>query len=262
MFTKNSTARDERLPRVSAWERVSDLPLTILAIVFLLAYAIPIIFPDIPRRWHTILDYVDLAVWALFTVDYVRRLVIAEEKWYFVRTHLLDLAVVVLPPLRPLRLVRSAALLFSVVDRRTRAHPRRKMAILVGTTAVILLFLSALAALDAERGNPDAQIQSFGDALWWAIVTVSTVGYGDYFPVTVEGRLVAMTLMFGGVGLIGFITASVTSWVVEKLSKADKVADDTHDNVDLLLREVRQLRDEVAELRAEVGRRMPPASPG
>lgn len=261
MFTTNSRTPDDRLPRVRAWERVSDLPLTILAIVFLLAYAIPIIFPGIPPRWHTILHYVDLGVWALFTLDYIRRFVIADEKWYFVRTHLLDLAVVLLPPLRPLRLIRAATVLFSTIDRRARVHPRRKLTIQVGTAAVILLVLASLAALDAERGAEGASLQTIGDASWWAVVTVSTVGYGDYFPVTLEGRLVALALMFGGVGLIGFITATATSWIVEKLSKADKVADDTHDNVDLLLREVRQLRAEVAELRAEVTGTVPPASP-
>lgn len=261
MITENSSPPEDRLPRVRAWERVSDLPMTILAIVFLLAYAIPIIFPGIPPHWHAILHYVDLTVWALFTLDYIRRFIIAEEKWYFVRTHLLDLAVVLLPPLRPLRLVRSATLLFSLVDRRVRAHPRRKMAVLVGTAAGILLFVAALAALDAERGAPDASIQTFGDAIWWAFVTVSTVGYGDFFPVTMEGRLVALALMFGGVGIIGFITATATSWLVEKLSKADKVADDTSDNVDLLLREVRELRAEVTQLRTEVAQRMPPESP-
>ncbi|MGH8882523.1 MAG: potassium channel family protein, partial [Stackebrandtia sp.] len=246
---------------VSAWERVSDLPLTILAVIFVTAYAIQVIFPGLPAGWRTALDYVDITVWALFVVDYLRRLFIAEEKWYYVRTHLLDLAVVVLPPLRPLRLVRSAALLLNAVNRRTRAQPRRKMAILVGAAAVILLFMSALAALDAERGVPGSSISNFGDALWWAVVTVSTVGYGDFAPVTFEGRLVALALMFGGVGLIGFITASVTSWVVEKLSKADKVADDTNDNVDLLVHEVRELRGEVAALRSELERRMPPPTP-
>lgn len=262
MTNANSTTPRDRLPRVSAWERVSDLPLTILAIVFLLAYAIPILFPDISPRWHAILHYVDLTVWALFTVDYIRRFVIAEEKWYFFRTHLLDLAVVVLPPLRPLRLIRSAVLLLNLVDRRVRTHPRRKMAVLVGTSAVMLLLMAALAVLDAERGVEGSSIRNFGDAAWWAIVTVSTVGYGDFFPVTVEGRLVALALMFGGVGIIGFITASVTSWLVERLSKADKVADDTSDNVELLLHEVRELRTEVTRLRADVAERLPPTSPG
>jgi voltage-gated potassium channel len=247
---------DARLPRLRVWERVTDLPLTILAAIFLIAYAIPIIFPAIPQWLAAACHYTDIAVWVLFSLDYLRRLLLSKQKWRFVWRHPLDLAVVLLPPLRPLRLVRSAMLLMTTIDRRIHARPRTRMTIVVGLTAVLLLFIAALAVLDAERGADGGDIHNIGDAAWWAIVTVSTVGYGDLFPVTVEGRVVAMTLMFAGVGMIGFITATVTSWVIEQLSKVDKeTADATDATVGLLLDEVRMLRGEVAQLRAELPRR-------
>ena len=80
------------------------------------------------------------------------------------------------------------------------------------------MFVAALAVLDFERNAREASITTFGDALWWAFVTITTVGYGDYSPVTVEGRLVAVGLMLGGIALIGLVTASLASWIVERVA--------------------------------------------
>jgi voltage-gated potassium channel len=74
--------------------------------------------------------------------------------------------------------------------------------------------------LEAERNAPDASITTFGEALWWTITTLSTVGYGDRYPVTVEGRLVAATLMVAGIALLGVVTASIAAWFVENLRRA------------------------------------------
>lgn len=84
----------------------------------------------------------------------------------------------------------------------------------VGGTAVVSLLLGAVAVLDAERGSPGANINTFGDALWWAASTVTTVGYGDRYPVTTEGRVIAVLLMLVGIALVGSITASVAAWFV------------------------------------------------
>ena len=62
--------------------------------------------------------------------------------------------------------------------------------------------MAALGVLDAERASPDANIVTFGDAIWWAFVTITTVGYGDYYPVTTPGRVVAVLLMAGGVAVL------------------------------------------------------------
>ena len=77
--------------------------------------------------------------------------------------------------------------------------------------------LGAVAALDAEQDAPGANITSIGDALWWAATTVTTVGYGDRYPVNTTGRVIAVTLMIVGIALVGAITASIAAWFVSSL---------------------------------------------
>jgi voltage-gated potassium channel len=90
--------------------------------------------------------------------------------------------------------------------------------IYVGGAVALSVGLGALAVLDAEQDAPGANITTFGDALWWASTTVTTVGYGDRYPVTTEGRLVAVGLMLAGIGLVGAVTASVTAWILGRVA--------------------------------------------
>ena len=111
------------------------------------------------------------------------------------------------------------------------------------------MFVASLAVLDAERGADAATIRTFGDALWWATTTVTTVGYGDLFPVTTEGRWVAAGLMLAGIALIGVVTATVASWLLER------VRDIEEESGAATQRDVVALAAEVAQLRAELARR-------
>jgi voltage-gated potassium channel len=87
--------------------------------------------------------------------------------------------------------------------------------------AVVMIYAASLAMLDVERHAHDAHIKTFGDALWWSITTVTTVGYGDYTPVTAAGRFVAVALMIGGVTLLGVVTATLASWIVQRVAAED-----------------------------------------
>ena len=84
-------------------------------------------------------------------------------------------------------------------------------------TTVMALGLGALAVLDAEQDASGANITTFGDALWWSATTVTTVGYGDLYPVTTTGRFVAVALMLVGIACIGAITAGVAAWLVAQV---------------------------------------------
>jgi voltage-gated potassium channel len=87
-------------------------------------------------------------------------------------------------------------------------------------------FCATLAVLDAERSSPDANITDFGDAIWWAVMTMTTVGYGDRYPVTSAGRMVAFGLMIGGIALLGTVTATLASWLVETVEAEKQQSED------------------------------------
>jgi voltage-gated potassium channel len=233
--------------RLARWEKRSEWPLAAAALVFLAAYAWPILQPDLDEGWRRTCSAVAWAVWAMYAADYLIRLVLAERRTDFVRRNLIDLAAVVLPVLRPLRLLR-VLLVFDILHERMntklRAHVVSRVAVLVA----FLSALSALAMLDAERTNPDANIRTYSDALWWAGTTITTVGYGDRYPTTEGGRLVGFGLMLGGIALLGVITAALASWFIEKTAEISAAQEErTEATLDQVLAELRRVRARLDE---------------
>lgn len=199
------------------WERTTDALLMGAAVTFLVAYAVPIIQPDLPVGLLRACRVSAWATWGLFVLDCAGRLYQAEDRRRFFLHHLVDLAIIAPPLLRPLRLLRLVTLL-SVLNRRAITSLRGRVAVYVAGGSSLLAFCGALAVLDAERGNPDANIRGFGDAIWWSITTMTTVGYGDRYPTTGTGRLAAAALMLGGITLLGVVTATLASWLLEHVS--------------------------------------------
>ncbi len=93
----------------------------------------------------------------------------------------------------------------------------------VVVAVVILVVVAGGLVLDAERGQDEANIVNASDALWWASTTVTTVGYGDRFPTTGEGRLVGVLLMVGGIALLGVVTASIAAWFVRRFTAVEQI---------------------------------------
>ncbi|NMM23265.1 MAG: two pore domain potassium channel family protein [Phycicoccus sp.] len=234
-------------PLRDRWEDAAEWPLTGAAVLFLVAYAWPILAPDLAPPWPEVFRLTTWGTWGLFVVDYVVRLALSRSRWEFVRRNLLDLAVVALPLLRPLRLLRLVTLL-SVLNRYAGGSLRGRVAVYVAGSVVLVLFVASLAVLDAERGQVGANISTFGDALWWAMTTVTTVGYGDRFPVTETGRLIAGGLMLAGVALLGVVTASLASWLLERVREVEE------DSGAATRRDVAALTHEVAALREDLAR--------
>ena len=229
-------------PRVAQWDRRVELPLAAAAVAFLLAYAWPILDPGLGDRWKLVCTWVVILTWLGFIGDYAVRLLLARHRLTFWWRHLPHLAMVALPVLRPLQLLRLVALL-RVLNRRAASALRGRIAIYVGAATALLVFASSLAVLDAERGQRDATITSFGDAVWWAITTITTVGYGDERPVTTEGRFVAAGLMIGGVALLGTVTAAIASWLVDRVRETEETARAaTQADLEALRQEIRDLR--------------------
>ncbi len=243
--------------RLENWRRRTFAPLMAAAGVFLAAYAWPIIDPDLSDSWEAVCDTAVWAVWALFAADFLARLSLAPRKAPFIRRNLFDLAVILLPVLRPLRLVQVILVLGFMNKRAQMVTLRSSVAWYAGVGAALLIFCAALAVLDAERGAPDAVITTFPEALWWAATTVTTVGYGDFYPVTLWGRTIAVVLFTAGIALLGVVTGTLASWFVEKIDTAQETATATQAQVDALTEEVRALRAELAG-----GRTPPPADRG
>lgn len=199
------------------YERRTGWLLDGAAVAFLVAYAVPILHPELSPAWVRACEVASWAVWGLFAADYFIRLSLAEDRRRFVRGNMVALAVIVLPLLRPMRLVRLLPVLARMQHAGMSLRGRAMTYVVAG--AILLAFVASLAVLDAERGSTGANITSFGDALWWATTTVTTVGYGDHFPTTGEGRIVGVGLMLGGIALVGTVTAALASWFVEQQSK-------------------------------------------
>lgn len=239
--------------QVERWERRTSAPLLAAAGVFLAAYAWPILQPDLPATAARTCSVVSWAIWVIFAVDLLARLSLAERRWRFLRRNWLDVATLAVPMLRPLRVLRAVVAL-NILSRRGQAFGRGRVVAYVAAAVAVVGFVAALAVLDAERANPEGNIQSFGDALWWAAATITTVGYGDQFPTTTAGRFVGVGLMLTGIALLGVITAALASWFVEKVAEAQAAEQRVEEEVIDLAAEVRALRRDIGELRRERGR--------
>ncbi|MBK7722458.1 MAG: potassium channel family protein [Austwickia sp.] len=220
------------------------------AVAFLVSYAWPILDPGLARFWVGVCEVVQWVVWAAFVVEYLARLAAAPDRGAFVRRRIPELAVILLPMFRSLRLLRLITVL-SVLNRNAGDSLRGRVAVyMTGGTATVLC-VSGLAVLAEERTNPEANITSYGDALWWALTTMTTVGYGDRYPTTTAGRWVAAGLMVSGIALLGAVTASIASWLVERVREIEEESQGaTRGDVRALQREVNALRRELSALRA------------
>jgi voltage-gated potassium channel len=146
--------------RLQTWERRTDWPLTVLAVVFLGCYAWPILDPDLDGDVVDWLAALSIVIWIAFAADYLARLYLADQRWDFVRWHVADLGMLVLPMLRPLRALR-AVLALSRVNRQASSSFRGQSVVYIAGTVPLVVFVAALAMLDAERGDSEANITSF-----------------------------------------------------------------------------------------------------
>ena len=236
--------------RLRAWERATEWPLTGAAVVFLAAYTREVL-ANTQGGTKDAAELVIDAVWVLFGVDYLVRLALASSRSRWFLHHLPDLAVIALPILRPLRLLRLVTLV-GIMQRSAGTALRGRITLYTVGSAALLIFTSALAALDAERHEPGASIRAFGQALWWALTTITTIGYGDTTPVSTEGRCIAALLMIGGVALIGVVTATLASWIVSLVEEENAEQEAaTQAQVATLQQQVSELSERIDHLLEE-----------
>lgn len=203
--------------RSRRWSQLTYWPLAIAAGVFLITYTIHVI-GDVRGPWAVGTSLIIALIWIMFIVDYLVKLRLSHPRRLWFRTHKFDLVLALIPALRPVRLLDAFTRLAAFT--KTAGNSIRARLLIYGVgSALMLVWYISLIVLQFERYAPGATITSFGAAVWWAFCTVTTVGYGDYVPVTVAGRTAAVFLMAGGVVVVGLVVATISSWVVERASR-------------------------------------------
>lgn len=236
---------DSRLQR---WERQAEWPLAILAVTFLAAYSIRVL-AETQGRLDTAITVILWITYAAFAVDYVVRLSLATDRGRWFVRHIPELLIIALPMLRPLRLLRVIVLV-AALQKAIGGAIRGRIIVYTVSTTVLLIYVASLAILEEERYMPESSIANFGDALWWSLTTITTVGYGNQEPVTTVGRLIAAVLMIGGISLIGLVTATLASWIVDRVAEDDETAQAaTTAHIDVLRAETAA---QFASLQAEI----------
>lgn len=199
-------------------------------------------------------EAVDHFIWAIFTVDYVTRFVRSKEKKEFFKKNIFDL-IAILPFNEALSLFRMSRIFrIARLARLTRLTKALRLFRVFGFLGVLkkrldkflhtngfiyVLYTAGALILASSITMSYIENKTFGDALWWSIVTTTTVGYGDISPVTPAGRIIAVILMLFGIGLIGMLTGTITTYFS---NKADKCVSKGNDCTSLL--EIAQTLDE------------------
>lgn len=249
--------RERRPHALERFERLSELPLLVLALAMVPLLVIPF-FVRLSNAAEDVVLALDWTIWGVFALDLSVRTYLADRRVTYLIRHWYDVLIVVLPFLRPLRVLRSARVLrlfrlarvlpFAVragVAARTMLRRRGLQYVLATGLAVVFVSAGLVYLLEREEGG---NISDYGTALWWAVTTITTVGYGDTFPTSAEGRGVAMFLMLVGISFFSWVTANISAFLLEHGgSPAGPVTmDDLMAKLEALEAELRALRQEAA----------------
>ena len=232
--TPSAAARREVL--LDRIERIMELPLLVLGFAMVPALTALLLW-DIGTASRIFSYSLVVTIWVVFAADLAVRLAISPKRLAYLRTHWLDVLAMLLPAARPLRIV----WLIVFGSRAYRDVIRLARLDFIAVYAVGMVLVITTIVTSVERRH-DSQIDSLGDALWWSVATVTTVGYGDVVPVTPVGRAFAYILMLGGIGLFGGLTANLASMLTRR-------EDENFASLASLTEEVREMREELKLLR-------------
>jgi voltage-gated potassium channel len=217
---KPSGGRHDLVDRI---EQHTRIPMALLGVAWLVL-AIMALNSDVNGSASTFVVGSLFALWVILLVEYLVRLVVTPDRRGYLKRRWVEPATVIVPPLQSWRIVgmEKMCLLLREGELRVEAILRHHSLFRVLIAVAGTIFLGAWLVLLFEEQAKGSNIHDYPDALWWAIVTVTTVGYGDRFPITEGGRIVAVVLMLVGIGLIGVLTATVASVFIKEHTDANR----------------------------------------
>ena len=228
----------------------TDRLLSGLALVYLVTFSIQAIWPDKGAPWFFWMSVFSNFLWILFVIDLAFRYFMTTNKKHFFRKNWLDTITVAVPQFRALRALRAFTS-DGVLSKGKGFFSGGAVATAVLGT-VIILWVGSLSVLVSERSAAGAEIKTLPDSLWWAFETITTVGYGDFVPVTWLGRSQAVLIMLVGVSLLGVVSASLAATLV-KQNKPDPAVE--------VMTELNELKTMVAALQDQLKQITPPSQP-
>ena len=219
-------------PRLATWRRRTDIPLLLLAIGSLPLLLLEVVANRLPNGDQRFLVAVNVVVFAALAIDYLVELAVTFKKLKYVKTQWASLLIVIsqflalLPALGFLGILRGARALrvIGTISRvigigaaskeQGRKFFKEKAASVAFGLSGFTLITSAVAFTIAEDVGDGRRVHSFFDSLWWSASTITTVGYGDIYPITVAGRIIAVFTMLIGVSTLAVVTARIAKFLL------------------------------------------------
>ena len=196
---------------IARWEKHSAVPLALLALAFLALWAVQVLGDLTFLEWELVEGGI-LVIWGFFLVDFAVRFYFHHDKKTFLKNNIIEILALLLPAFRAFRMLRVITAL-GILTRVVQSLQAR-VNLYVAIVLPLLVFAGSLGVLEAERDAENASILTFADAVWWSVVTVFTVGYGDLSPVTFEGRAIAVLMMLSGVALVSIVTINLAGYIL------------------------------------------------
>jgi voltage-gated potassium channel len=216
--TRTQASIDARESAIERWEARSAVPLAIFAVFFLALWAIQVLAPLNDVEWDLVEAGIVL-IWAVFIVDFAVRLYFHANRAAFLKSNVIEIVALLVPAFRFLRVLRviTAVGIFTRVVQSLQARVNLYIAIVLP----MMVLAGSLGVYEAEHSVVGSKIRNFGDAFWWSCETIFTVGYGDLYPVTTEGKFIAVLLMMGGVAMISVVTANLAGYFLRQQRSAN-----------------------------------------
>ena len=217
--SRRAVANVSDLPnaRAEQWEAITSWPLLALSLVFVGLSTLLLADPEVSLQTEVFAGIGVLVLWVIFFADFAVRLMLSTARWLYLKTHFFEAISLLFPMLRAFLLV---VYLWRLPQfRRSRQHQRLRFMLVAAAFGFVFVYVASTLVWLVEHSVPGATIVSFGDAIWWGFVTITTVGYGDYYPITVPGRIIAVGLMLGGIVIIGSVSATVISALNDQMTK-------------------------------------------